>query len=343
MSTPKKKKVSQPGAADLWVATWLHQYGHLQVPLKDLPKLSVNDTAMQSAVSSIQAFDANGDNCSLVHHNRNIEPDGLFGPATAQLMSLPRCGDRDPTLEERAEEAKEFASMGMTEAATGVGSWPVPGCNPDDSQRNSRHSVRLYVDSRRATSKQKSYLDRCIRGVQECCAEAGLQVYIVNNKADAELSLAFESIKGNVIGYFYLYNLGANTCNTSLRGMLDVNYEPDWYQFCLLIVHEALGHGLGHQHTSGGIMNPSLLRTPTRPGTEWPTYKNDGSSGNTAWRRMTSWFGGQAVPVPGVDPVDPVDPVPDGNYVVTGELQVRVLDGTPGGKPVTGKLIVVPK
>jgi hypothetical protein len=313
------------------VMEWLWEYGHLQVPKEDLPSLKLNDNEVVDALASIQALDANANRLALAHHGRSINADGDYGPATHDLLTLPRCGEPDHVRFGQAQDP--------IDAATGGGSWPIPGCNPNDPQRSSRHSVRFHVDRTRATAKQKSYLDKCLLGAQHCCAEAGLQVYLTDGP-EAELTISFGPISGNVIGYFYLFQRG-NSCSTSLSGKLDINYQPDWYQFCLLIIHEALGHGLGHEHTNGGIMNPSLLRTPANPSTGYPTYKNDGARNNTAWKRMVSWYGGEPVPVPGVDPpTDPIDPTDPTDFYLKGELYLHRSDS---GQRVDGPYIIVPK
>lgn len=276
------------------IIQWLWKYGHFRNPAfpetanvqeSDLPKLTLTDPVVQLAVKSIQDLDANLARVLVPkHHQRALIADGDVGPATLELMfDVPRCGEPDYAVEEAGE-----------------GSWPVPGCDLSDAQRDSVHSVRFFVDASNAPSEHKAYLDKVLLGAQYCCAEAGLRVRYVT-AAPHELKIQWKPIGGSTIGYFNI--LQRSTCQQSLSGYLDSGYKPEWFTFCTLLIHEALGHGIGHSHTSGGIMNPSISKVPPSP-RGYPSYKIDGSGGNTAWNRMVKWFGGQEVPIAGGNKVD---------------------------------------
>jgi hypothetical protein len=321
----------------------LFRYGHFcnpefpdcrNVKEKDLPKLRWSDKLFKQAVTSYQMFDANHHDCCQQIHQCSPHFDGVIGEATRRLMSLDRCGcpDYSPEINKKREEQRRYetAYFNTILASTGDGSWPFPGCNPDDRDY---HSVRYRTDWSRATSKQKGYRARVLLGAQQCLAEAGLRVWYTESEStsDQELYNDFTGISGGVIGFFNI--LTRSTCNQRLKGRLDTGYAPDdWFMFCNLFIHEALGHGIGHEHTSGGIMNPSIRRTPAHPVTGAPTYNNDGSSGNTAWRRCKRWFG-DSVPVPGAGPTPPPDP--GGTTSLRGEADgtiQRYIDGKPTGE-----------
>lgn len=275
------------------IIQWLWKYGHFRNPAfpdtfgvqeSDLAKLTLVHPLVQQAVKSIQDLDVNLGELAFRHHNRALNPDGLVGPATEELIfATPRCGEPDYAIEEE-----------------GSGSWPVPGCDISDPQRDNVHSVRFFVDDSNATATHKAYIDKVKLGAQYCLAEGGLRVRYVT-ELPYELKIAFKPIGGSVIGYFNI--LQRSTCAQSLSGYLDSSYTPDWFTFCTLIIHEALGHGIGHQHTSGGIMNPSIRQVPPSP-RGYPSYKIDGSGGNTAWNRMVQWFGGVEIPVAGSGKLD---------------------------------------
>lgn len=276
------------------IIQWLWRFGHFRNPAfpettnvqeSDLQKLTLADPVVQLAVKSIQELDANLAQVLVPkHHQRALIADGDVGPATLELIfETPRCGEPDYAVEEAGE-----------------GSWPVPGCDTSDPQQGTVHSIRFFVDDSNAPSEHKAYLDKVKLGAQYCLAEAGLRVRYVTT-LPYELKIQWKPIGGSVIGYFNI--LQRSTCAQSLSGYLDSSYKPEWFTFCTLLIHEALGHGIGHQHTSGGIMNPSISKVPPSP-RGYPSYKIDGSGGNTAWERMVRWFGGVEVPIAGSSEVD---------------------------------------
>lgn len=312
-----------PNSPNTLTKKWLWDHGHfanpafpnaLNVEEVDLPRATFEDDEVKDAVKSIQLLDGNFDVLCQEIHQRDGDPDGKMGPATSRLIALPRCGTPDFSREE-----------------AGQGSWP--DCDPNST--DGANSVRFYVDSSRATATQLGYLAWVKRAAQECCAEAGLRVRYVDNPGEAELRIVFGPIRGNVIGFFNI--LQQAICHQVLEGELDTGYNPERYLFALLFIHEALGHGIGHEHTRKGIMNPSIMMTPATPA-GWPSYKIDGSVGNTAWERMVEWFGGVRVPIIIGDPIDP-DPFEE--FYIEGPVRI-MRNGNPP-EAVSGNIIHVPE
>lgn len=309
---------------DIQAKIFLYETGHFSNPAMkaannirktDLDVLSMRDVETEEALLSLQSADANYEDCCKAVHASSSEPDGEYGPATARLMAMDRCSVPD------------FAIIG--EEKLGGGFFPIPGCDPTDPEQETVASVRVYVDTGGASEKQLEYIEWCKLAAQHCSAEFGLRVRYVDNIEEAELSIAFKPIRGSTIGYFYLPQ--EQTCHQRLSGYLDSGFNPDPYMFALLLIHEALGHGIGHQHTIDGVMNPSLRRTP-KSKLGYPTW-NDGSRGNQAANRMTEWFGGKPI---SITPGDEPEP-PSFSVQIRGTLEAFV------GPASIGEFKVVPK
>lgn len=312
---------------DIQAKIFLYQTGHYANPAaknannvkqKDITKLPIDGKETQEALLSFQSFDANYSDCCDAVHATSTVPDGDFGPATARLMSMDRCNVPD------------YALMGEK---LGGGFFPIPGCDPTDPEQETVASVRVYVDTGGASKAQLEYIEWCKLAAQHCSAEFGLRVRYVDNIEEAELAIAFKPIRGSTIGYFFLPQ--EQTCHQRLSGFLDSGYNPDPFTFALLLIHEALGHGIGHQHTIDGIMNPSIRRTP-KSKLGYPTW-NDGSRGNEAAERMTRWFGGKPISITPEGEPDPPE-IPGPNLIqIKGILEVMI------GPASLGRFVVEPE
>lgn len=274
-------------------------------------------------IRSRQMSDSNYDALVLAFHKRPPDFDGEIGPATEHLVEIPRCPIPDfapppnarfhyddPDLQ-KAVESMQGA------AATGSGSWPAGGCDPE---RKGVHSMRIRINTAEAPQKVKDYLKQALDACVKCSAEMGMaKRYILDADSPAELTKVFERLSGNVIGWNYFPQ--PNTCNR-ITGRFSNSYAPEWRLWANLEEHET-GHGYGLQHTRGHIMNPSILLV-------WPlTWKGGPSEGT-----MRRYFGGEPVVVPG-DP-DPPTP-PSENLVFRGSFKAEL-----AGKPL-GEYILVPK
>lgn len=296
------------------IIAWLWQFGHFRNPIfastaevteADLSKLTLSHPHVRSAVASIQALDANLGPMVFRHHGRELQIDGDIGPATRDLFDLPRCGEAD---------------YGSDNAATGIGSWPVPGCDPLRKNRQREHSIRVNVRTR-GMPYSLAYFWRFIKIARECAAEMGLAArYILDSpdpSRDCEINVEFERQAGSVIGWNEFPTPG--TCAQTIQGRIDPGWTPGEPVYdATLWEHEQLGHGLGLRHTRGGIMNPSILRFSRL------TWKGDPHE-----RTMRDYFGGVPVPLDDVNPPTPgPDPEPDPEpkpIEVTDEQVARVL------------------
>lgn len=274
-----------------------------------------NETDARDLIASRQASDINFELLVQAFHKRTPVIDGDIGPATRQLVELPRCPMPDfapppnasfhyddPGLQKAVESMQRAAAMGS-------GSWPA--CDPE---RKDANSFRVRIDMSRAPSKVEGYIEEALKHVVAAYAEMGAAVrYILGTSGDCEISKKFESLAGSTIGWNYFPDAG--TCN-QITGRFDTGYAPEMNWWANLECHET-GHGVGLQHTRGSIMNPSINLI-------WPlTWK--GSPSESSLKRF---FGG----VPIATPTDPTDPTPTpGGVAFRGDFVLEV-DGKPMGR-----------
>lgn len=274
----------------------------LNVAEADLPALTLADTVVKLAVKSFQESDASLVTLTRVMHARDPVTDGDAGPATRALAVAPRCPvpDHPPPPGVRVRHADPdldgvLRSM-QAWAEAGSGSWPVPGCDPT---RTGVHSIRVGINTSAAPAKVKAYLAEALALASACYAEMGLAVrYVLDGPDKVEIAKRFESLSGSVIGWNEFPRPG--TCNQTINGRLDTGFTPDVRLWANLEAHET-GHGVGLQHTRGGIMNPSILNV-------WPlSWK-----GTPSEATMRRYFGGEPLPGSPIDPTDPppIDPPP---------------------------------
>ena len=277
----------------------------------DILKLTVVDRPVIEAVFAWQQADANFNRLSKIIHGRDVIPDGDVGPVTTAMISVPRCPlpDHAPPADcsfDFGDARLNVAVASMRDFATGQGSWPVPGCDPDVANGSETHSIRVAIDISQAPPTIKAYIDRALAEASKCYAEIGIAVryllYSGGPTPPCEISKRFESLSGSVIGWNEFPQ--PDTCNQTINGRLDIGYAPsDWRLFAGLETHET-GHGVGCQHGNGSIMNPSINLV-------WPlTWV-----GTYSFHNLQKWFGG--VPIGPVDPPPPAPPTGDFNGVFT--------------------------
>ncbi len=285
-----------------------------QLTLDEVLALDVNHKLARQAWDSWRAADANYDTLLMAAHPQRrfaAYHDDTFGPATEALVSLPRC----PLPDSVPPEGVDFTGLhaweqkllqSYREFATGSGGWPV-GCDPE---RTDVHSIRVNVNTSRRPATITEYFDKAVEAAIACAAEIGIagRIILDGDAQKAEIEVKWENIPGGVIGYQYFPQ--PNTCRQTTSGRLDTAYQPSsWKMFATLFVHEHFGHGIGFQHTRGGIMNPSILSVPL-------SYVND-----PAYSQAQRMYGGQPIPVDPTEPEDPTTP-PTERPIVDGTLSI---------------------
>lgn len=262
--------------------------GH-NVQESDLPSLDLKHKAVKKAIALYQGFDANAEILSLSpeFHGRSIIPDGEIGPATRTLLTLDRCAIPDFFPEGQETEA----------AAIGNGSWA--NCHGFDGY----HAAVVGMDmENRPQHLQGDVLTEVLKWTQSSYDEVGLRWIfrdnatgrdvITGDRVDSRLNTRFEWVRRSN-GWIGLATLpsGALPCQ---HGEIFNNYlatytggytqEDIINQWGSLVKHE-LGHNTGRDHTSGGVMNPSIINGLPRSWRGDPSYN---------WLR--SRFGGEPIP-----------------------------------------------
>lgn len=259
----------------------LYYLGHFRNPVNhgrtswgvkdvDVPNLELVDEPVRQAVASYQSFlSVNLEPLVRAEHNRRLIADGDVGPATVALLAQPRCNVPDFLWGE--------------EEATGSGSWPS-GCYADFENH---HALRMYIDKGRMPSFLGPVFEAQVwPNVQESYREIGIMLVRVESAGEANLTAEWVVPDGGWIGLAIVP--GRTSCGTRIWQKYDLGYRPSNVvnEWITLFKHE-IGHNLNLQHTSGGVMNPGIIRgLPV-------TWKNVGDPSEPILRR---YFGGEAVP-----------------------------------------------
>jgi hypothetical protein len=274
------------------------------VDQSNVAKLTLKHALAKHAVASWQGLDANFNSFARMIHRRDVVPDGDVGPVTAAMLTVPRCAMPDfapppdarfqyddPGVQNAVESYQRYAEAGYT---GGSGSWPK-GCDP---QRPDVHSVVVAIDTSAASSSQKQIIDQVLKYVEQTEAEIGQSVRHVRDGsfANPHHNVRYESIAGSVIGYAYFPT--PDTCRQTVQARIDNTFNASLPVMAELLTHEYKGHSDGLEHTSGGIMNPSIGNPTSRA-----TWIGDPSFG---WKRR--YFGGSPLPTGPVDPPPPPPP-----------------------------------
>ncbi len=287
---------------------------------EDLPKLDIEHPLVKDATAGWQGFDANFDALAFIAHLRGIIADGEPGPVTSFMLDVPRCPlpdfapppnasfhYDDPAIQNAVESMQRAEAMGS-------GSWP--SCDPE---RQDVNSFRVRLDPANMPSTVRGYYVQALASVVAAYAEMGCSLrYILASTGGCEIAKRFESLAGSVIGWNEFPSPG--TCDQTIDGRLDTGYAPSDYRYWANLECHETGHGVGLSHTSGSIMNPSILLV-------WPlTWK--GSPSESSMRR---YFGGIAIPTtPTPDPTPTPIPTPgdhNGVFVFQGKLfKIKVFE-----------------
>lgn len=263
----------------------------------DAGKVSFRDAEVKAAVQSYQSFMLRDlIRFGYEEHARRVHPDGEVGPATRHLIEMQRCAVPDFAVVEEAQGTN--------------GNWK--GChNVGDF-----HCCLVLVNRNNMPSGLVPQWEEVKKRTTRAYADIGLLVKWTEDRSDPwNTELSFVTSSSGWIG-LALVQLGLS-CSTNEREWLKLlasfmNRAPV-QDNTSLVMHE-LGHNTGLQHTSGGVMNPSIVRN----------LDNDwiGDPSEPALRKR---YGGQKVPIPG-DDVPPDIPVPPGppTGVVRGEVKLYI-------------------
>lgn len=264
-------------ATDQDIIEILSQTGHLEMPFGkrqmgdpgDLDRYSLDTPEMKKALASYQSFHSAAMEPAMAYFHpgrvsASVVPDGEAGPATRALLAQERCMNpdyQDPDDENMALGSGNWKSchqIGNFHAATVLLSDPVPGF-------------------------LQPHWDTIWKRVVEGYAEIGLALKKVDS-GRPNIKVEFVPPKGGWIGLAIVGR--GQSCGDSIWAKFNTGYKPanlinEW---TTLFMHE-FGHNCGLGHSSGGIMNPYIIRGLPN------SWKNDPS-----YNLMAQRFGGKPVP-----------------------------------------------
>lgn len=285
-NTPEKFRV---GGNDHRVIEELFRLGHFHSPKNmtsitkdDLAKLKLTDKDVRGALISFQdimAYDLN--RLTAEAKGRTGIIDGEFGPITAELFNVPRCGEPDYLVEASVAEA-------------GRGSWPV-GCHPEWPND---HAFAIFFNKSGMPSFWQPVFDQCFLLVRQAYADIGIVFFEVKEQNRANTVVTWQRGAGWIGLAIVPSNPG---CRDRIWARFDNRYRPSDLvnQLSRLLAHEWC-HNMGLSHTRGGIMNPSIVTGPFTP----RAWRGDPSEA-----ALVRFFGGIPVDIGGT-PKPPDEPEP---------------------------------
>jgi len=287
----------------------LFRLGHFRNPSTptgiteaDLPRLTLADAEVVTAVKSYQDFNrvALTQIYAREKGHVNVAIDGEVGPLTAQLLGLDRCACPDfQPLEEVAE-------------ATGNGSW-VHSC---DVKRPGVHVIRVFVDkdglarqNSPRTVPMPAFLEPVFESkvwplVVAAYRDIGVDFVRVNTYQECQIDLGWKIPQqyagGGTIGLAELPG-SPQSCANRRWGRFNELYQPgDLINMQARLIAHELGHIMRLQHTTGGIMNPSILSGP---------FTMQAWRGDPSFGILVRYFGGESIVDQPDEPNLPVPPV----------------------------------
>lgn len=292
----------------------------LLVKQSDLPKLKMSDPVVVRAMIRMSKIDMTRYTTHVLNaHGRLPDFDGELGPAMESFVldSAARCPVPDfappagvsfqyddPDLQ-AVVERMQF--NGIVQPVFGGGNWK--GCHAVGDF----HCATVGVNTGGLPGFLQPLLLTVLKNVQLAYAGIGLLFRFVQDGKDMltggslggiiNTQMSFVSSSQGWIGLAIVGQ--GETCGSTIWCKFLATYKGGSsdaaivQQWTTLIKHE-LGHNCGRGHTSGGVMNPSIVNgLPT----EWAS--NDPS---TSWLKQQ--FGGVAVPIPGGGNTPPPVPPP---------------------------------
>lgn len=174
----------------------------------------------------------------MKHHSQPARCDGQLGPATMEVMKLPRCGcpDYGPDVQ----------------PALGKGSWA--GCHGVGEF----HAATVNIKIAGMPGFLEPYWHEIWTRATAAYADIGLSVTATQDD-HANIQMSFVARSRGWIG---LAVVGQNeSCSSQIWAKFLATYKPQDIvnEWSTLVMHE-LGHNAGLQHTRGGVMAPTIVR-----------------------------------------------------------------------------------
>lgn len=288
--------------------------GGWDIRQKDLKNLKATDPVVIQALISLSKMDQIAyTRETLKAHGRLPNFDGELGPAMESFVQIGRCpvpdyapplgvsfAFDDPDIQRVVLRMQDNALE-----AVGGGNWPK--CHGVGNF----HCSIVRIDPGGLPSFLQPVFADVLKRVQAAYSQVGLLWRFVDQGMKDILSgdsLSGETVNSEMSfvnsssGWIGLAIVGQNEgcgstiwckfLNTYKGGSDTTSITTQW---TTLIMHE-LGHNCGLSHSSGGVMNPSIVNN--LPGLWFP---NDPSTSS-----LKSWFGGVQVPIPGgTSPIPP--------------------------------------
>lgn len=298
-----------------------------QVAQEDLGKLKLNDPVVVKALISLAKTDPLKYVTSRLDAGETPDIVGdLNSGVQAIVLDESRCPIPDhappPGVvfafdDEHLQRVVERMQTRQTEAAVGTGNWGK--CHGIGNF----HCAAVLCELSGLPAFLSTAFAQVLKNVQSAYAQVGLLFRFIGKDGkdlltgdtftgEPQIDLSFVPRSDGWIGLAIVGQ--GETCGTRIWCRFLATYrggnsEQDIItQWTTLVKHE-LGHNCGRSHTSGGVMNPSIVN-----GLPVDWVPNDPS---TSWLKQR--FGGVPVPIPGT-PTPPVPPPP----VPPNTLETRV-------------------
>lgn len=226
-------------------------FGEHRKPIQDISDLSLTDRVVMDAVESYQSFFAMSLEPYIAeeHPSRTsaaVRVDGIVGSAFRRFAAAPRCWCPD-----YSQEPAPVVGSGNWARCHGAGEF---------------HKAFVYIKNQPPSFVAPMFQD-IWEDVVDCYAEMGLLLEITEDASKANFTLDFvnprtvspANLRGGWIGLAIVGH--GLRCSDTVWGLFDKDYQPSniYNEWRTLIIHE-IGHICGLNHTSGGFMNPSIVR-----------------------------------------------------------------------------------
>ena len=304
------------------------EYGHFWSPdnpdgpnvrQADLGSMALSDPVVIGALRSFSQMQATEYTVAcLKHHDRQPAFDGQLGPALEDTLLVERCAvpDYAPPLgvqfafdDPLMQSVCQRMQANATQALVGSGSWA--GCHGVGQF----HAAIVRWDQSKKPAFITDLLKQILKNVQLAYAAVGLLLrftdingrdMLTGDLLTGQLQITASWVTSSS-GWIGLAIVGQNeTCSTepifqrylaSYKG--GTTASDIVTQQTSLLKHET-GHNCGLHHSSGGVMNPSIVNG-------LPTHWSESDPSTPILRKR---FGGVQVPIPGGGGEPPTRPTP---------------------------------